>query len=100
MKIKETNRIAALQNELVKFGAKLTEPENGKLEWDGKIEPKLKEENPTVKTYHDHRMALAFAPLALAGFNIQIENPQVVTKSYPKFWDDLKNSGFVINEIN
>lgn len=99
LKIKETDRIAALQNELAKFGAKLTEPEPGKLEWDGKIELSLKEENPTIKTYHDHRMALAFAPMALAGHNIQIEDPLVVTKSYPLFWKDLKKIGFGITEV-
>jgi len=100
LKIKETDRIAALQNELAKFGATLAEPQHGELGWDGKINPLLVENNPVIKTYNDHRMALAFAPLALAGFSLQIENPMVVTKSYPRFWDDLKQVGFEIEEIN
>ena len=99
LKIKETDRIAALQNELSKFGAKIMEPKHGELLWDGKIDSTIKEEKPTIKTYHDHRMALSFAPMALAGFNLQIENPMVITKSYPNFWDDLKVVGFVVSEI-
>lgn len=98
LKIKETDRIAALQNELAKFGAVLTEPKHGELYWNGQFNSELKEENPTVKTYHDHRMALAFAPMALAGFKLQIEDPMVVTKSYPGYWKDLGKFGFEINE--
>jgi len=100
LKIKETDRIAALQNELAKFGANLTEPANGELAWDGKIDTTKKEQNPTIKTYHDHRMALAFAPMALANLNLQIEDPAVVTKSYPAFWEDLKSVGFKILKSN
>ena len=100
LKIKETDRIAALQNELAKFGATLTEPANGELAWNGKIDSTKKEQNPIIKTYHDHRMALAFAPMALANLNLQIEDPAVVTKSYPGFWDDLKSAGFNILENN
>ncbi|MFN0050278.1 MAG: 3-phosphoshikimate 1-carboxyvinyltransferase, partial [Cytophagales bacterium] len=48
-----------------------------------------------IDTYDDHRMAMAFAPLALLG-NIEIENPNVVVKSYPSFWEDLKLAGFEI----
>jgi len=99
LKIKETDRISALQNELAKFGAVLTEPEHGELAWNGKIDSSLKTEIPIIETYHDHRMALAFAPMALAGFQIQINDPMVVTKSYPGFWDDLKTVGFSINEF-
>ncbi len=98
LKIKETDRIAALQNELAKFGAVLTEPAGGELEWDGQINEQVKEEVPVIKTYHDHRMALAFAPMALAGLQLIIEDAMVVTKSYPNFWDDLKNAGFSINQ--
>jgi len=98
LKIKETDRIAALQNELAKFGAELTEPEHGKLAWDGSINPDIKQENPLIKTYHDHRMALAFAPIALAGLKLQIDDPMVITKSYPAFWEDLKQVGFSVKE--
>ena len=99
LKIKETDRIVALQNELAKFGAELTEPKDGELAWNGVINSAQKEEIPTIKTYHDHRMALAFAPMALSGINLQIEDPMVITKSYPRFWEDLKSVGFVISEI-
>ncbi len=98
LKIKETDRIAALQNELAKFGAKLTEPAHGELAWDGKIVPAASGGTPEIKTYHDHRMALAFAPMAIAGFTFGIEDPMVVTKSYPGFWDDLKTVGFEIKQ--
>jgi 3-phosphoshikimate 1-carboxyvinyltransferase len=98
LKIKETDRISALQTELAKFGAVLTEPELGELAWDGKIDDSIKSETQIIETYHDHRMAMAFAPMAIAGFNLQINDPMVVTKSYPKFWDDLKKVGFKIDE--
>lgn len=98
LKIKETDRISALQTELAKFGAVLTEPELGELAWDGKIDDSIKSETQIIETYHDHRMAMAFAPMAIAGFNLQIIDPMVVTKSYPKFWDDLKKVRFEISE--
>lgn len=96
LKIKETDRIAALQNELAKFGAQLTEPKHGQLAWDGTFQPDLKQENPIINTYHDHRMALAFAPMAIAGLNLQIDDPMVITKSYPNYWEDLKKVGFKV----
>jgi 3-phosphoshikimate 1-carboxyvinyltransferase len=100
LKIKETDRISALQNELAKFGAEIYEPKEGKLAWDGKINSEIKSENPLIETYHDHRMALAFAPMALAGFEVKISDPMVITKSYPGFWEDLKNAGFSVSEVN
>ncbi|MDB4583558.1 3-phosphoshikimate 1-carboxyvinyltransferase [Draconibacterium sp.] len=93
LKIKETDRIAALQNELAKFGSTLTELRHGELAWDGMFNDELKE-NPIINTYHDHRMALAFAPMALTGFQLRIDDAMVITKSYPGFWDDLKEVGF------
>ncbi len=95
LKIKETNRIAALQNELAKFGAQLEEPKHGELVWDGTF-PFEKQEFPFISTYHDHRMALAFAPCALLK-TIEIDDPMVVTKSYPEFYDDLKKIGFKVD---
>ena len=100
LKIKETNRIAALQNELGKFGAIITEPAEGELAWDGIINPETILENPTIETYHDHRMALSFAPFALIGKAILINDPMVITKSYPGFWNDLKGVGFEIVEVS
>jgi 3-phosphoshikimate 1-carboxyvinyltransferase len=100
LKIKETNRIAALQQELGKFGALLTEPKEGELKWDGIIHPEKVQENPVIETYNDHRMAMALAPIALTGKPLIINNPQVVTKSYPGFWDDMRKVGFRISETN
>ena len=98
LKIKETDRIAALQNELAKFGARLEEPSHGELAWDGRFDMEMREDYPRIRTYHDHRMALAFAPMALAGLPVEIEDPMVITKSYPGFWEDLRKIGFSIME--
>ncbi len=97
LRIKETDRIAALQNELAKFGASLKYADNGILIWDGK-KNKVESKSFTIPTYHDHRMALAFAPIALLGYDMIIEEPNVVNKSYPEFWNDLKLFGFDISE--
>lgn len=96
LKIKETDRITALQNELAKFGVQLNEPLQGELQWDGSF-PFAKQDTPTISTYHDHRMALAFAPASLLG-RISIDDPLVITKSYPGFYDDLRKVGFKISE--
>jgi 3-phosphoshikimate 1-carboxyvinyltransferase len=85
-----------LQTELLKFGAKLSEPKIGELAWDGTIDPNWENHPILVETYHDHRMALAFAPAALAYPQISISDPNVITKSYPAYWNDLKKMGFKI----
>lgn len=86
LKIKETNRVAALINELKKAGFVLIEPKDGELAWQGeRCEPAAE---ISIATYEDHRMAMAFAPMALTA-SITIEEPQVVSKSYPSFWDDF-----------
>ncbi len=94
LKIKETNRVEALQNELAKLGAVLTEPQHGELCWDGNFATQA-EKKPLILTYHDHRMALAFAPVALFS-EIEIDDPMVVTKSYPRYYEDLTTIGFNI----
>lgn len=99
LRIKETDRIAALQNELAKFGAILNYNSNGTLSWNGALKP-INANLIEIATYHDHRMALAFAPVALLNYPIIINDPMVVVKSYPNFWNDLKNVGFEITEIN
>ncbi len=87
LKIKETDRIAALINELAKLGYIVYEAAESQLAWDGKrCEPA---QTISISTYDDHRMAMAFAPAALL-FPINIEEPQVVSKSYPGFWDDFE----------
>lgn len=95
LKIKETNRIAALQDELAKFGAHLTEPAHGELKWDGTF-PLEKQALPIIETYHDHRMAMAFAPACQQLGQVAILDPMVVTKSYPGYWVDLKKVGFKV----
>ena len=90
LRIKETDRVAALQNELAKIGATLEE-EGGR----GKIVPSANNyagRELKFATYEDHRMAMAFAPLA-AKTAVTIEEPSVVNKSYPRFWDDLAKAG-------
>jgi 3-phosphoshikimate 1-carboxyvinyltransferase len=89
LRIKETDRIAALQNELRKIGADLLE---GNGSWTVVPSSKLPD-TVFINTYKDHRMAMAFAPLATL-MKIEIEDPWVVRKSYPKFWDDMKMLGF------
>lgn len=94
LKIKETDRIAALQKEIAKYGARLEEDGiNYHLYSQQVADP----DTITIETYEDHRMAMAFAPLALVFQNIIIEEPQVVEKSYPTFWDDLQSQGFHIS---
>lgn len=96
LKIKETDRIAALKKEMMKLGYVIHDANASELYWDGeRCEPDLQ---AGIDTYEDHRMALAFAPYALRQDGLIINNPQVVTKSYPKFWDDLKLVGFNIEE--
>ena len=97
LKIKETDRIEALKNELRKLGYLLEDSNNSILTWDGK---KCEAEaTPTIKTYEDHRMAMAFAPAALVRqHGITIANPEVVSKSYPHYWEDLQKAGFSIEK--
>lgn len=98
LKIKETDRIKALQDELSKFGAIISEPKHGELKWDARKDYGKIQQTPIINTYKDHRMAMAFAPLALAYPSIIIDEPLVVTKSYPNFWNDLQTCGFILKE--
>ena len=91
LRVKETDRIKALQNELAKIGATLSEKQGKWTLTPGTQSPgKLQ-----FHTYHDHRMAMGFAPLS-ALTDISIESPDVVKKSYPTFWEDLKAFGFTL----
>ncbi|WP_259067087.1 3-phosphoshikimate 1-carboxyvinyltransferase [Mucilaginibacter sp. X4EP1] len=90
LKIKETDRVKALQNELAKMGVKLIEKgQVYKLDCSEKFIP----EKMFINTYEDHRMAMAFAPLALVIPELEIEDEKVVEKSYPAFWTDLEKVG-------
>ena len=94
LKIKETDRLQALRIELTKLGANISVT-NDSLTL---LATKNINSNVKIATYNDHRMAMAFAPLALK-VPVVIENAEVVSKSYPDFWEDLKNMGFKISEI-
>ena len=94
LKIKETDRIEAMKTEMRKLGYVLHDVNNCELYWNG--ERCEAEATATIDTYEDHRMALAFAPAAFRLPGLRINNPQVVTKSYPHFWEDLKKCGFQI----
>ncbi len=96
LKIKETDRIEALKTEMRKLGFVLHDIDGQELLWDG--ERCQASPHPVIDTYDDHRMALAFAPLAVTRGSITINEPGVVTKSYPHFWNDLKAAGFTIEE--
>jgi 3-phosphoshikimate 1-carboxyvinyltransferase len=92
--IKETDRVAALRQELQPWGISFTRQEEDLWVLDAssiKLHDQLQ-----VKTYEDHRMAMSFAPLALAVGQLRVEEPAVVTKSYPAFWDDCKKLGFLM----
>lgn len=96
LKIKETDRIEALKTEMRKLGYVLRDVNDCELEWDGELCEA--EDNPSIDTYEDHRMAMSFAPLAITLGCIRINNPEVVSKSYPNYWDDLRKAGFEITE--
>ena len=98
LRIKETDRIAALQMELSKLGFITDVEEPGTLLWRGaRFEPG--EEIEPIATYDDHRMAMAFAPAALFYPGLQILNAEVVSKSYPQFWNHLRAAGFTLEEV-
>ncbi len=91
LRIKETDRISALRIELAKINVEVIELGNEGM----KIQGEAKVDAPCFSTYEDHRMAMAFAPLALMG-QIEIEEPGVVVKSYPEYWEDLERLGFIV----
>ena len=110
LKIKETDRIEALKTELRKLGFVLHDKNNRELSWDGEIadggnlqssilnsQSSMVNGQWSIDTYDDHRMALAFAPMSLV-MPISINNPQVVSKSYPQFWQHLAAAGFEITK--
>lgn len=96
LKIKETDRITALRNELRKLGYAIEEENDSVLYWNG--ERCEAEVSPLIATYEDHRMAMAFAPAALCCPSVRIAHPHVVSKSYPRYWDDLRQAGFRMEE--
>lgn len=98
LKIKETDRMSALITELRKLGYVIRETADGcGLQWDG--ERCAPQEGAAIDTYEDHRMAMAFAPCCLKTGEIRINNPHVVSKSYPRYWDDLRQAGFNVTAL-
>lgn len=95
LKIKETDRLKALVDESAKLGFVFVTSQDSILEWTGETCTMYA---IPIETYDDHRMAMAFAPAALAYGIILIKNPEVVSKSYPNFWNDLKVAQFHITE--
>ncbi len=96
LKIKETDRIEAMKIELRKLGYVLHDIGGCELYWDGERCDASPESG--IDTYEDHRMALSFAPSAFCLPGLHINNPQVVSKSYPCFWDHLTNAGWTLEE--
>lgn len=98
LRIKETDRVEALKNELHKLNVDVTINNGNSIE----IVPRLVRANtsiPDISTYKDHRMAMAFSALAIKLDNVFIEDPEVVKKSYPDFWKDLRSVGFNVEEV-
>lgn len=93
--IKETDRVAALRKELGKVNAKIVEPKKGV--W--RLEPGNFDgvKHIEIDTYHDHRMAMGLAPLATM-VDVRIKSPDVVNKSYPGYWEDMRAVGFSVTQ--
>lgn len=88
--------MAALIAEMRKLGYVLEESEGSVLSWTGeRCEP---QNPPVIDTYEDHRMAMAFAPAVLRQGTLCVRSPQVVSKSYPRFWEDLQQAGFHLTQ--
>ena len=99
LKIKETDRIEALKKEMSKLGFELEVRNDSELIWNGRRVVVKNADEMAIDTYEDHRMAMAFAPVALVDGRVVINNPQVVSKSYPRYWEDLKSVGFEIDVL-
>jgi len=97
LKVKETDRILALKNEVNKFGFDI-DVTLSSISYNY-LEPQTSNNTFYIATYNDHRMAMAFAPLCLVFENIVIEDAEVVSKSYPEFWNDLKRIGIFYKSV-
>lgn len=98
LRIKETDRLTALAKELSKIGVVTETIGDHTLEWNGRRRPLI--EIPTFDTYNDHRMAMAFAPVAAYIPGIVVRDVEVVGKSYPEYWDHLRRAGFDITDAD
>lgn len=100
LKIKETDRLTALRDELRKLSFVIDIVDDNALEWEGARCPVDTSRPVVIDTYQDHRMAMAFAPVALYIPGLIIRNADVVTKSYPEYWDHLRSIGFTTKEVD
>ena len=97
LRIKETDRLEALRTDLRKLGYVMKVEGDDAISWH--FETTAAEASPHICTYHDHRMAMAFAPAAIRFPGLIIDDAQVVSKSYPLFWEHLRQAGFKIEEV-
>jgi 3-phosphoshikimate 1-carboxyvinyltransferase len=97
LKIKETDRMEALCTEMRKLGITIEQHSDDTLAWDGTVGQAA--EAPAIDTYHDHRMAMSMAFAALRHRGIVIRDIDVVAKSYPGFWDDMRRAGFTLKTV-
>lgn len=97
LRIKETDRLEALRVELLKLGYVVKVCGDDALEWQMRRVPPAA--RPAIDTYHDHRMAMAFAIASVAFPGLIINNAQVVSKSYPDFWQHLASAGFKLEQV-
>ncbi len=98
LRIKETDRIEALRRELLKVGVIMQTEGDDCIFWESARRPVT--EIPVFDTYDDHRMAMAFAPVAIYIPGAVVRDAGVVAKSYPGFWDDLRAAGFTVEEFS
>lgn len=98
LRLKESDRIQALKQELLKLGYVLKEDGDDAISWHGERVP-ISQEPPVIDTHGDHRIAMAFAPAAVRFPGLVINDAQVVSKSYPSYWRHLQRAGFTVNEL-
>ena len=98
LRLKESDRIQALKQELLKLGYVLKEDGDDAISWHGE-RVSISQAPPVIDTHGDHRIAMAFAPCAVRYPGLVIKDAQVVSKSYPAYWRHLERAGFIINEL-
>jgi 3-phosphoshikimate 1-carboxyvinyltransferase len=98
LRLKESDRIQALKQELLKLGYVLKEDGDDAISWHGE-RVSISQAPPVIDTHGDHRIAMAFAPCAVRYPGLVIKDAQVVSKSYPAYWRHLQRAGFTVNEL-
>ncbi len=98
LRLKESDRIQALKQELLKLGYVLKEDGDDAISWHGE-RVAISQAPPVIDTHGDHRIAMAFAPCAVRYPGLVIKDAQVVSKSYPAYWRHLERAGFIINDL-